>query len=184
MRRTLTVALVFQGGIVVLGVALALLFGLRPWQRIEPVGADLLIAFAGTLPLLLILAMMPAAARRWRWAGELVRLVQQMLDAVFQRAWPGSVVLVSLLAGVGEELLFRGVVQDGLAGLAHPVIAIAVAAALFGLVHAVSLAYLIVATVIGLYLGLIYHWNGNLLVPIVIHALYDWIAIRFYLSQR
>ena len=91
--------------------------------------------------------------------------------------------LVSALAGIGEELLFRGVLQAGLSEAWSPMAGIVVASLLFGAAHAVSLSYLVLATLMGLYLGLLYHLTGNLLLPIIVHALYDWIAIHFYLRR-
>lgn len=109
--------------------------------------------------------------------------MRRFLGVLFEHARPGAVVLVSLLAGVGEELLFRGVVQAGLVSPLTPFGAILIASVLFGAAHAVSLSYWVLATLMGIYLGLLYHWTGNLLVPIVVHALYDWVAIHFYLRR-
>ncbi|WP_245960737.1 CPBP family intramembrane glutamic endopeptidase [Wenzhouxiangella sediminis] len=134
------------------------------------------------MPLAAALVAVPGG--RWRWLDELTRLVRGFLELLFRNARPGAVLLVSLLAGIGEELLFRGVVQAGLASWASPAAAILIASLMFGAAHAVSLPYFAVAAFLGLYLGLLYHWTGNLLVPIVVHALYDWIAIHYYLRRR
>nr|WP_239056945.1 CPBP family intramembrane glutamic endopeptidase [Wenzhouxiangella limi] len=92
--------------------------------------------------------------------------------------------MVALLAGVGEELLFRGVIQGGLDGVIGPWPALALASLLFGAMHALSRAYFVLATVMGLYMGLVYLWTGNLLIPILIHFLYDWVVLRYYLASR
>lgn len=134
-----------------------------------------------TAPLAASLLALPRG--RWAWADELTDLVRRFLRVLFRHARPGAVVVVSVLAGIGEELLFRGVIQTGLVGLWGPGIGILLASLLFGAAHAVSASYLLLATLMGLYLGLIYHWTGNLLIPIIIHALYDWIAIHFYLRR-
>jgi membrane protease YdiL (CAAX protease family) len=39
----------------------------------------------------------------------------------------------------------------------------------------------IVATVIGAYLGVLWLWTGNLMTPIVVHALYDFVALIYLL---
>ena len=93
-------------------------------------------------------------------------------------------VLVSALAGIGEELLFRGVIQDGLNLHFSTAASLIIASLLFGLAHAVTPAYFIIASLMGLYLGWLYLHTGNLLIPIIVHGLYDWIAIRFYLWNR
>lgn len=163
-----------------LAVGLAWLFGLRPWQQIEASGATLALGLAATLPLASLLAL---PLGRWRWADELTGLVRRFLKTLFRHALPGAVAAVSLLAGIGEELLFRGVVQAELTAWWTPTTGIVAASLLFGAAHAVSLPYFILATLMGLYLGLLYHFSGNLLLPIIVHALYDWIAIHFYLRR-
>lgn len=177
----MTTALLFQGGLLVLGLGLAFLFGLQPWRNAEVSWSVLALSAAATLPLAMSLLALPQG--RWRWADELTGLVRDFLRLLFRNARPGAVILVSLLAGVGEELLFRGVVQGGLTEVWSPAIAIVIASGLFGAAHAVSFSYWLLATLMGLYLGLLYHWTGNLLIPVIVHALYDWIAIRFYLRR-
>jgi len=174
-------ALAFQGGLVLLAVALGWLFDLHPWHHVEASWEALVISVGATLPLAASLLGLPRG--RWRWADELTDLVRRFLRILFRNAWPGAVLLVSLLAGIGEELLFRGVVQAGLSSWSNPAIGIVAASVLFGLAHAVSVSYLVLATLMGLYLGLLYHWTGNLLVPVIVHALYDWIAIHYYLRR-
>lgn len=164
-----------------LAVVLGLVFGQHHWQDIHWSGEALLTAIAATLPLAASLLWLPFGD--WRWAKELTSLVQRFLTVLFRNARPGAVVLISLLAGLGEEMLFRGVAQAGLGELFTPAIGLVAAAVLFGAAHAVSPAYFVIASLMGLYLGALYLWTGNLLVPIAVHALYDWIAIRFYLRR-
>ena len=57
--------------------------------------------------------------------------------------------------------------------------ALLITSALFGLVHFVTSTYAVMAGVIGLYLGMISIWSGNLFVPMVIHALYDFVALMY-----
>lgn len=169
-----------QLGLAVLAVMLGWVFGLDLFGRIEFTLAALNWSVLGTLPLLL--AGWWLFRSSWAWMRELKRLVQEMVTLLFRDAPPGTVFLVALLAGVGEELLFRGVVQGGLSGLIGPWGALLAASLLFGAMHALTRAYFVVATIMGLYLGLIYLWTGNLLIPILIHFLYDWVVLRYYLS--
>lgn len=141
----------------------------------------LALALAATIPLAVSLVALPTG--RWRWLDELTNLVRRFLRLLFREAPAGAILLVATLAGVGEELLFRGVVQAGLVEAWTPAGGIVVASLLFGAAHAVSLAYWILASLMGLYLGLLYHWTGNLFVPVIVHALYDWIAIHHYLRR-
>jgi len=91
---------------------------------------------------------------------------------------------ISLLAGLCEESLFRGVIQAGLASSAGPLPALVLASLLFGLCHFVNRAYAAVAAVIGFHFGLIWQFTGNLLPPITAHALYNFAALVYFLRLR
>jgi hypothetical protein len=61
---------------------------------------------------------------------------------------------------------------------------------IFGLAHAITPLYAVLATLVGIYLSLSLDYGGdrNLLVPIVIHGLYDFLAfvalMRAYRATR
>jgi hypothetical protein len=82
-----------------------------------------------------------------------------------------DIAVISWLAGFAEELLFRGVLQAKFG--------IAIASIVFGLVHCVTPAYIVVATAIGLFIGLVYHASGSLLLVIQLHAVYDFAALVY-----
>jgi len=96
----------------------------------------------------------------------------------------GYVALVAALAGVGEEALFRGVVQTALLDRLPAWAAVAATAALFGLAHFLSLTYALLASLVGAYLGWLHLATGNLLAPILAHALYDFVALRLLLDVK
>ncbi len=74
--------------------------------------------------------------------------------------------------------MFRGIVQAGLAGyLGSPWAGLIVGSLAFGLAHPMSKTYVVVAALIGIYLGCLLLLTGNLLVPIVAHAPYDLVAL-------
>lgn len=89
--------------------------------------------------------------------------------------------IISALAGLCEEILFRGVIQGKLSSLIGPALSLTLASLLFGCVHCVSLEYVFLAASIGAYLGGIWMSTGNLLVPIVAHATYDFVALLYFL---
>ena len=104
--------------------------------------------------------------------------------SVWQLFW------VALLAGVGEELFFRVFVQGGLAIFftylnvpAASLTALFLASALFGVMHPITRTYAVLCMLAGLYLGAIWLWTGNLLVPILIHAIYDFFALCYLLRK-
>jgi membrane protease YdiL (CAAX protease family) len=95
--------------------------------------------------------------------------------------------LISLLAGFGEELLFRGVLQSALGDRIGPPwgiwMGLLVASVIFGMCHWLTSTYALLATLIGIYLGALLLLTGNLIAPIVTHALYDFVAL-VYMVRR
>jgi hypothetical protein len=91
-----------------------------------------------------------------------------------------DLLLVAAVAGISEELLFRGVL--------HPLVGLAWSNVIFGAAHFVSPLYALLAGLAGAYLGLVLDSTGNLLAPIVTHALYDFLAFlvvaREYRARR
>jgi membrane protease YdiL (CAAX protease family) len=99
-----------------------------------------------------------------------------------------------LLIGPGEELLFRGVVQNRLREAFGPVAAVALAAAIFAAIHFVALtgaanARLVSIVVLffpSLVFGAVYEFTENLVVPALVHGAYNatlfsllYVAVRF-----
>jgi membrane protease YdiL (CAAX protease family) len=92
--------------------------------------------------------------------------------------------VLSLLAGFGEEMLFRAVVQGAAAHRIGIWSAWVVASLLFGLMHAVTPTYVVLATLAGLYLGGVWLLTENLTVVIVAHAFYDFLALIYMLRVK
>jgi hypothetical protein len=85
-----------------------------------------------------------------------------------------------LFVGPFEELVFRGTVQGLFREAYGPAVAIVVASALFGVVHWVALTgngsriwYMVVAAALGLILGYVYERTSNLVVPALVHGVYN-----------
>ncbi len=127
-----------------------------------------------TLPLLGFLALFV------RTSFAPLRRIREALDAtfipIFRRCTWDELLAMALVAGLGEELLFRGWMQPWITPTVGPWAALVVTSITFGLVHAVTPAYAVLATCIGLYLGSILIVTESLVAPVVVHALYDFIA--------
>ncbi len=98
-----------------------------------------------------------------------------------------------LLIGPGEELLFRGVVQGTLRRAYGPVGAVVLASAIFAGVHYVALTggvgprltSVAVLFLPSLVLGAAYERTGNLVVPALVHGLYNsTLVVLLYLGLR
>jgi uncharacterized protein len=146
-----------------------------PFARLEWTVGGLVAGSAATAPLLV--GLWWCLRSTWRPMVRLIELVDERIGPLFAGAtWP-ELVLVSFMAGVGEEALFRGVVQETLARSVSDWTAILLAALLFGAAHWVSLAYAVLAAVVGVYLGTLYQVTDGLLAPILAHSLYDLVAL-------
>lgn len=147
-----------------------------------PVEAKLEISAAaltrGVVALAPMLAMLAVLMRSdWRPLAELRRQVTALVGEMFGGAsWP-ALLAVAVAAGVGEELLFRGALQPLAVRWTNPVVGVAIVSVVFGLLHAVSWTYFILATAIGLYLGWLAEAYQDLTAPIFVHGAYDFVAL-------
>lgn len=82
-----------------------------------------------------------------------------------------NILIIGIIPGIGEELLFRGIIQKELSTkLGNPHIAIFIAAVLFSALH-FQVAGFIPKLMIGLVLGYAYYLSGSLILSMVIHSL-------------
>jgi membrane protease YdiL (CAAX protease family) len=82
--------------------------------------------------------------------------------------------MVSITAGICEEVLFRGLLIWYLRALVPTVVALALASALFGMAHAYQGTKGVIQTgFVGLGLVILYVLTGSLWVPIAVHAFFD-----------
>jgi uncharacterized protein len=162
---------------VLLGLALGIgwLVGVSPFERFRVDFRGLLLGLAATLPMLAALRW--CVVTSWTPVRRLVALVVEYLSPYLAAVSPGGIVALSLMAGIVEEAMFRGLVQDGLARHLPEWTAVAIAAALFGAAHWLTPGYALLAGLVGLYLGVLYVLTDNLLVPAVAHAAYDVVAL-------
>jgi hypothetical protein len=172
-------ALLFEAGLGVLGVLLSLLFGHRIPLEIELHGAA--VGLLATLPLcgaLWLVWRSKLAALR-----ELRTSVRRMVSDYFGHLRLPEAIGLSAVAGIGEELLFRGFLQAFLSTVTGlPLLGLLLAAVAFGAVHFLSPAYFAYATLLGVVLGGSYWLTGSVLAPIICHAAYDSVALM--VSQR
>ncbi len=88
-----------------------------------------------------------------------------------------SVLIVGVMAGVGEELLFRGCLQRMLTtGGVNPHTAIWVTAAVFSLVHFQMLGF-VPRMLLGAMFGYALYYTGSIWVPMLMHALNNTIYV-------
>ena len=178
----ITVAVIFEGSLGLVAVVIAWLLGVPLRDHFRWDAVAWWAGVVATLPLLVGLLWIRRA--RWRPLARLNAVVDRLVGELFATASLLDLALISLLAGLGEELLFRGVLQTVLTRWIDPVPALVIAGVLFGLVHSITRTYAVVAAVVGIYLGWLFWHFDNLLAPIVTHALYDFIALAIITRGR
>ena len=140
---------------------------------------------AATVPMVILMLVIHY------WGPEFFRpmneFVANRLKPMFETCTLFELFLLSLMAGLGEEIFFRWCLQGGLADVlserfgvdAATWTALIAVSFLFGLCHWVNASYGITTFLIGIYLGWTMIQAGNWLVPAVAHALFDFLALLF-----
>jgi membrane protease YdiL (CAAX protease family) len=84
-----------------------------------------------------------------------------------------GLIVVAVLPGIGEELVFRGLIQNELwRGTKNIHIAIWASAFLFSAIHIQFFGF-VPRLLLGALFGYMYYWSGNLLVPMIAHFFHN-----------
>ena len=106
------------------------------------------------------------------WANQMdsqnLGTLEQLLTMDSPLDFVINLIIIALFAGIGEELIFRGVVQKELYRYVRPAYAIIISATIFGLFH-FEVTGLIPKIIIGGIMGFAYYLTSNLVYPILIH---------------
>ena len=108
---------------------------------------------------------------------------QEFIPLLAGSSW-SDMALIALSAGVAEEMLFRGVLQYSFEAWLGIGWGLVIASLLFGLLHPISLPYVFMTAVVGLYLGGIFQVTSNLLTVMVTHSLYDFALMSYLLRYH
>jgi membrane protease YdiL (CAAX protease family) len=177
----LRLAIAGEAGLLLLAWGLGRWINVSPLQELHPSVGGILWGLIATAPLLLGLWwMLNSSLSSIR---RLVALVVTQLGPLLNSLSMAGLAGLACIAGIAEEVLFRGLIQPGLTPWLTPWGALLVSSVLFGLVHFASRAYAAFATVMGLYLGAVLLLVDNLLAPIVTHGAYDFVAL-VYVARR
>jgi membrane protease YdiL (CAAX protease family) len=187
--HTTRIALAFEGGLGIAAITAGWLLGHSPL-----IGIDLnhdqapaqvvavgwgLVATGPLLVALFLCDRYPIGPLR-----QVSAMTAEIIGRMFGGATAAQLALVAIAAGIGEELLFRGLLQSEIARMlgdqaGSHVIAIAIASLLFGVCHWLNTTYALLAVLAGAYFGVILLLTGNILAPIVAHAAYDFLALVY-----
>jgi membrane protease YdiL (CAAX protease family) len=178
-------AVVVEGGLALAALVIAWIFRVSLRDMFPEAGAPLVSAIVrgllATLPMLVIFWLLVNST--WPMMRQLREQVQWLIDEMFPSRSIAQFAMVAILAGVGEELLFRGAIQSVLANWTMPVIGLVITSLLFGLAHALSKLYFLFAVAVGAFLGWMTWKYNDLVAPMVAHGVYDFLAL-VYLSRQ
>lgn len=175
-RAVVLMAIIVEGGLALIGWAAAAWQGIDLAGPLRPSG----LAFAAGLLTALPFIALAIGSHNLDWAP--MRRIRHDLDRilpVFKKLALWQIALISILAGVGEEILFRGVLQQVLLDRFGLLAGLLGASLLFGMVHYLSFAYFISATLMGFILGGLYLLTDSLLAAVIAHAVYDFGVLIF-----
>jgi membrane protease YdiL (CAAX protease family) len=182
VTRLATRGALLELSLAALALGLGAIIGTAPTATLRWSATGTFVGLAATLPLLAGFALLSRATM------APLRRVREDLDKLVALVFVDATVLdlacVSIAAGFGEELLFRGLVQEWLTSAAGPVPGLAAASVLFGLAHPISAAYVVIAAAVGAYLGWLWQVTGDLATPIVTHAVYDFVVLWILTRRR
>lgn len=178
----------FEASLVVVAVFLGWIAGVDPFESLYFSESAIAYGVLGTVPLFVLFLALEQLQ-----IDSLSQIRQLLIDTLgpsLHRYHWADVFMLAAVAGVSEEILFRGVIQPWIESSWGMTAGLIGSNIIFGLVHAVTPLYAVLATLVGLYLGwsLDYGGDRNLLTPIIIHGLYDFLAfmalIRAYRTRQ
>ena len=182
-KKFFKTALYFESSLILVAIILGAIAQINPFEFIDFNERVLLNGLIGTLPLCVIFL-----ALNHLKIEPLLKIRKILHDTLGESLvdlhWTDLFVLAAV-AGISEEILFRGVIQPWLENSWGIVAGLIISSVLFGLVHAVTWLYFILAVSVSFYLGMYldYENTRNLVTPIIIHGLYDFFAFMVILQS-
>jgi len=181
-------ACLFEAALIPVAVILGWVANINPFENLYFSESAIAYGVLGTMPLFLLFVTMEQMR---------IESVVKIKSILFDTLGPGlhryhwtDLLILAAIAGLSEELLFRGVIQPWIEASWGMTAGLVGSNIIFGLAHAVTPLYAVLATLVGIYLSLSldYGGNRNLLLPIVIHGMYDFLAfvalMRAYRASR
>ncbi len=173
--------LLVEGGLILLALFLGYLSGHSPAEVIAWTWSGLVTGILAAIPLLVLLFW--SRRTTMRPFPQLRRDFERLVAPMFRGTTRLDYLVIALAAALGEETFFRGLVQPGLANWIGPWSALLLTSVLFGAAHWINPTYSVLAMLAGIYLGGFMLVSGNLLVPMIVHFLYDYVALAVVMKR-
>ncbi|GFO71575.1 uncharacterized protein BJAS_P1185 [Bathymodiolus japonicus methanotrophic gill symbiont] len=173
----------FKSALVLVAIVLGWMVDINPFEFIIFNEQVVINGIVGTLPLCLIFIALNQL--QLDSLQKIRQVLHQTLGPSLHKHHWADLFVLATIAGISEEILFRGVIQPWMENSWGMMAGILVSSIIFGLVHAVTILYFVLATAVSIYLGLYldYDSSRNLLTPIIIHSVYDFFAFVLILHS-
>ena len=181
-------ACLFEGSLILIAMIIGWLTDVDPFALIHYSEADIFIGIVATVPLFLmfmLLYLLPTQSLQ-----QIKTALLETLGPMMYRYHWSDLFILAAIAGLAEEILFRGTLQPWIENTWGATAGLIGSNIVFGLVHAVTPMYALLAASVGIYLGLLLDYGDqrNLITPIVVHGFYDFLAflviMRTYRAQH
>ncbi len=169
-------ACLFEAGLILVAVVLGWISGINPFALLHFSENAIFYGILGTIPLFLMFLLLEQIT-----VDSVVtirRFLLETLGPALHRYHWSDLFMLAAVAGISEEILFRGVIQPWMESSWGFIAGLIGSNIVFGLVHAITPLYTVLAILVGTYLGFALDFGGerNLLTPVIIHWLYDFLA--------
>lgn len=175
-------AALFEGGLLLVSFLLGWLVEIHPTAELTWSLRDFGFGLLATIPMLL---MMGACwLSRNEGLTQIREFLRDVLGPFLDRCRLIDILFLALLAGICEEVLFRGLVFQFIRPF-NLTLAVIITSLLFAAAHAITSLYAFLAGFLGLYLTALMCVNSspNLLIPMTAHAAYDFVGFLLVLRD-
>jgi membrane protease YdiL (CAAX protease family) len=179
---TVIFAVFFEVALALFSLILGWLLGRNPLETFRWSLIAVGWGVAATIPLILL----SWAMLRWPIGalGAFKEFCEKEVAPRLEDATWSDLALISVAVGVADEMLCRGVMQASLSNRFGVPGGLGLASMVVGILQPISFPYMIMAGLLGLYLGTIWILSGNLLTPMVTHAIYEFVALAYMVRIR
>ena len=177
----LNLAALFEGGLVLVAIVLGWFADVNPLEYLILKWESIAWGVIASVPMIILFLF------SYRFPVgpflKIKRFLVEMLGPPLAACRWYDLILLAIIVGFCEEILFRGVLQPWFEKLWEPAVgswAVGLVGSnvFFGLAHFITPLYGVMAGLIGCYLGWLLDVSGerNVLIPVITHAVYDYLA--------
>ena len=169
-------AVYFESSLILVAVILGWIADINPFEYIHFSESSFVYGLLGAV--ILFMTFMLLYQMEINSLQQIRKVLQDTLGPALSGYHWTDLMVLAAVAGISEEILFRGLLQPWMESAWGITAGLIGSNIIFGLVHAVTPLYAVLAALVGICLGLSLDFGGqrNLLTPIVIHGVYDFLA--------